>query len=151
MWLLLKNTVSKSLDSAVLRSKIVLSSLISLRIWLGTRNTIPANSYVYCSFESLKVFDRLERLEEANDKVALVKLGEGAPLLRQVIFDSNHLILRAWNDKVSDMIFPISKGSIGVYGSRDYVSMPNGELLYAEAVEIYGISYEYAKTIDVAR
>lgn len=86
---------------------------------VGTRNTIPANSYVYCSFGSLKVFDRLERLDEANDKVALVKHGEGAPLLRQVIFDSNHLILRAWNDKVSDMIFPIPKGSIGVYGSRD--------------------------------
>lgn len=98
------------------------------------------------------VFDRLERLAAANDKVALVKLGEGAPLLRQVILDSNHLILRAWNDnKVSDMIFPISKGSIGVYGSRDYVSMANGELIYAEGVEIYGIAYEYAKTIDVAR
>lgn len=118
---------------------------------VGTRNTIPANSYVYCSFESLKVFDRIERLEAANDKVALVKLGEGAPLLRQVIFDSNHLILRAWNDKVSDMIFPISKGSIGVYGSRDYVSMANGELIYAEGVEIYGIAYEYAKTIDISR
>ena len=117
---------------------------------VGTRNTIPANSYVYCSFESLKVFDRLERLAAANDKDALVKLGECAPILRQVIFDSNHLILRAWNDKVSDMIFPISKGSIGVYGSRDYVSMANGELLYAEAVEIYGIAYEYAKKIDVA-
>ena len=118
---------------------------------VGTKNTIPANSYVYCSFESLKVFDRIERLEAANDKVALVKLGEGAPLLRQVIFDSNHLILRAWNDKVSDMIFPISKGSIGVYGSRDYVSMANGELIYAEGVEIYGIAYEYAKTIDISR
>ena len=42
---------------------------------MGTKNTIPANSYVYCSFESLKVFDRLERLAAANDKVALVKLG----------------------------------------------------------------------------
>ena len=33
MWLLLKNTVSKSLDAAALHSKIVLSSLIALRIW----------------------------------------------------------------------------------------------------------------------
>ena len=63
----------------------------------GTRNTIPANSYVYCTFENLKVEDRLERLAAANDKVALVKLGEGAPILRQVIYDNNHLILRAWN------------------------------------------------------
>ena len=29
--------------------------------------------------------------------------------------------------------------------------MANGELIYAEGVEIYGIAYEYAKTIDVAR
>ena len=48
------------------------------------------------------------------------------------------------------MIFPVSKGSIGVYGSRDYVSVANGELIYAEGVEIYGIAYEYAKKIDVA-
>lgn len=116
---------------------------------VGTRNTIPANSYVYCSFEDLKVEDRLKRLAAANDKVALVKLGEGAPILRLVIFDSNHLILRAWNDKVPDMIFPVSSGSMGVYGSRDYVSMANGEFIYAEGVEIYGIAYEYAKKIDV--
>ena len=118
---------------------------------VGTRNTIPANSYVYCTFENLKVEDRLERLAAANDKVALVKLGEGAPILRQVIYDNNHLILRAWNDKVPDMIFPVSKGSIGVYGSRDYVSVANGELIYAEGVEIYGIAYEYAKAIDISR
>lgn len=117
---------------------------------VGTRNTIPSNSYVYCTFESLKVFDSLDRLAAANYKVALVKLGEGSPLLRQVILDSNHLILRAWNDKVPDMIFPVYKSSIGVYSSRNYTSMANGELIYAKSVEIYGVAYEYAKKIDVA-
>lgn len=116
---------------------------------LGVRNFIPANCMVYCNYAKIQGKSRLEKMAIANEKVALVSVNQGAPILRQVIFDSNTLTLRAWNDKVGDLVFPVNNMMANAYSSqRNTMVTDRGDIILADEVELYGIAYEYVKELD---
>lgn len=119
---------------------------------LGVRNFIPANCMVYCNYAKIQGKSRLEKMAIANEKVALVSVNQGAPILRQVIFDSNTLTLRAWNDKVGDLVFPVTNMMANAYSSqRNTMVTDRGDIILADEVELYGIAYEYVKELDSDR